>query len=136
MTIGPAVRVIGSNWQFRNDSSATVLLSDLQWSCFVDGVSINSTPPKRDQYPGNNWEFCSSDSLTDGPHIITVNATPTNNQTFWFDRIEYAPSSSAPLENKSILLNCSDPAIQYGSGWIDYATSINNSTFVLNFYGA
>ena len=136
MTTGPAVRVIGSN-QLRNDSSATVQ-SNLQLSCFVDGVSIDPTFPNRNhmtQYPGNNWKFCASDSLTDGPHIITVNATPTNNQTFWFDRIEYAPSSSISLENKTILLFWNDTAIQYGSGWLHSGADSNDSVLTLNFYG-
>ena len=133
MATGPAVRVIGSN-QIRNDSSATI--SDLQWSCSVDGVNINSTLPSRFLYPGNNWEFCSSNTLTGGPHMMTVNATATNNQTFWFDRIEYAPSSSVSLQNKSIMITWNDPAISYGSGWNHYVALSNNSAFSLNFYGA
>lgn len=127
------MRVVGTNY-IRNDSGVI----DPQWSCYVDGVGLVSDSPY--QYPENNWEFCRSTSLTDGPHTITVNATVTESQTFWFDRIEYTPSTSVSLANKTILLNNLDPAIQFSTGWNDYAeignwTQTQGSLVALNFYG-
>jgi len=127
------VVVLGTN-HLRNDSGVT----DPQWSCYVDGVGIDSGSPLLN--PENNWVFCSSYSLTDGPHTITVNATVARRQTFWFDYLYYLPSKSVSLANKTIMLTNLDSAIQYGSGWNAY-TSIANWTqtqgasVTLNFYG-
>jgi len=133
MDIGSRVRVVGTN-HIRNDSG----IIDPQWSCSVDGVNIDSGSPF--QYPENNWRFCSAYNLMDGLHTITVNATVARNQTFWFDRIEYAPSTSASLANKTVMLTSVDPAIQYGPGWSSYAnignwTQRQGGLFALNFYG-
>ena len=102
MGIGSSVKVIGTI-NIRNDSG----IIDPQWSCYVDGVGIDtgSLIP----YPENNWLLCSSYALADRPHTITVNATVAKSQTFWFDRIEYVPSSSVSLANETILviLRCS-----------------------------
>ena len=126
--------VLGTNHR-RNDSG----ILDPQWSCYVDGVSIDAGSPILN--PENNWVFCSSYSLKDGPHTITVNATVAKSQTFWFDYIRYLPSKSVSLANKMIMLNNIDPEIQYGgTGWNSF-TSLANWTqtqgaFVtLNFYG-
>jgi len=90
---------------------------DPQWSCYVDGDRIN-TVMAPSEYPKNNWQLCSA-IVTYGSHTITVNATVTRNQTFWFDRMEYVPSTTVvvPVTNKTITLTSVDPEIQYGSGW-------------------
>lgn len=127
------MRVIGAN-NIRNDSGVI----DPQWSCYVDGVGIDAGTPF--PYPENNWLFCHSYALTDGPHTITVNATVAKSQTFWFDRIEYVPSSSVSLANKTITVDSPDPAMQFGNGWNDYAeignwTQTQNAVFAINFIG-
>jgi hypothetical protein len=133
MAIGSRIRVIGTT-RIRNDSGVI----DPQWSCFVDGVGIDNGTPF--PYHENNWRLCSTNSLMDGPHTITVNATVARSQTFWFDRIEYLPSTSVSLANRTVMLTSVDPAIQYASGWRDYAnignwTQTAGSVFALNFYG-
>ena len=105
------------------------------WSCYVDGVEIEPF-----EYTGNSWLFCHSNSLIDGPHTITVNVTVTNNQTFWFDRIEYVPSPGVSLANKVISVDSPDPAMKFSDGWIDYVqignwTQTLNAVFAMNFYG-
>jgi hypothetical protein len=69
-----------------------------------------------------------------------VNATVAKNQTFWFDRIEYIPSTSLSLSNKTIMVTSPDPAMQFATGWNDYAeignwTQTPGSVFAMNFYG-
>jgi len=130
---GTAVRVYGST-QIRNNSGEI----DPQWECFVDQVSIGSAKPFA--YPENNWLFCSQGNLTDGLHAISVNATISTGRTFWFDRIEYAPSTRLSLSNKAIRVDNSDPELQYGPGWSSFGgvangTQRSGSIFTFNFYG-
>ncbi|KIM40731.1 hypothetical protein M413DRAFT_446123 [Hebeloma cylindrosporum] len=90
---------------------------DPSWECFVDNVSIGSKPPI--SFPENNWVFCEANSLSNGQHTITVRATVRNQNTFWFDRILYSPSSSVNLDTSLILVDATDSSVQYGSGWQD-----------------
>jgi hypothetical protein len=87
--------------------------------CFVDNVRISSTPPTF--FPGseNNWVYCEADSLPDSQHNITLRAIVLNQNTFWFDRIVYSPSSSVNLDLSLIMVNSSDPSVTYGPGWQD-----------------
>ena len=76
----------------------------------------------------------------DGPHILTVNATASSNQTFWFDDIQYVPSASVPLDQAAIIVSSLDPQLQYGAGWEGLAgygnmTSVTGSVFTYNFIG-
>ena len=90
---------------------------DAPWECFVDNVSIHPEDPHK--YPENNWVFCHVDSLPDSLHNITLRATVRNQYIFWFDRIEYSPSSSANLDSSLITINARDLAVTYGPGWQD-----------------
>lgn len=125
VALGPAVRVIGAK-----HTSVT----DPQWACSVDGNGIDSSNPPFGNAE-NNLLFCHSDSLMNGSHTLTVDATLVENQTFWFDHLEYIPSSTVSLENKMILLPREDPALQFGSAWNNYATKVMGARFALNFYG-
>jgi len=107
---GTSVLVIGSN-NLRNDSGVL----DPTWECFVDHISIGKTAPFK--YAENNWVFCERAALVDGPHLLTVNATVANKQTFWFDRIQYAPSAGMSLASNAMLVDSGDKALQYGAGW-------------------
>jgi len=90
---------------------------DAPWECFVDNISISAEKPHN--YPENNWLFCQAGSLPDSLHNITLRATVRNQNTFWFDRIEYSPSSSVNLDSSLITIKASDPAVTYGPGWQD-----------------
>ena len=127
------MRVVGINY-IRNDSGVI----DPQWLCYVDGVGIDNSGPY--SFPENNWQLCYLYHLTDGPHTITVNVTVAKDQPFWFDRIEYLPSTSVSLANKTMLLNSADPAIQFGNGWQQYVevgklTNMPDAMVALNFRG-
>ena len=131
--LGLSVKAFGVN-NIRNDSGVL----DPQWACYLDGIAIATDPSI--QSPENSWLYCHSYAMPDGPHTITVNATVGNNQTFWFDRIEYAPSSSVSLANKTILVKNTDSAMQFSNGWDDYLgignwTQTQNAIFATNFYG-
>ena len=39
------------------------------------------------------------------------------NQTFWFDNIQYLPSTSVPLDQAAIIVDNLDSQLQYGTGW-------------------
>jgi len=58
------VRVIGANHS----------APDAQWACSVDGNGIDSNPAY-----AANLLFCNSDSLTDGPHTLTMDAPLVGN---------------------------------------------------------
>ena len=87
------------------------------WECFVDNVSIGSNPSTR--FPENNWIFCEADSLPDSQHNITLRVIVLNQNTFWFDKIVYSPSSSVNLDLSLIMVNSSDSSVTYGPGWQD-----------------
>lgn len=111
---------------------------DPTWQCFIDDISIGSAPPFPAQE--NNWVFCQQDTLVDGPHILTVNATVMKKQTFWFDNIEYVPSASVPLDQEAIVVYNLDPQLHYGPGWGSLggnanATGATGSTFSFDFIG-
>ena len=69
-------------------------------------------------FPENNWVFCEASSLSDGQHTVTLRATVSQN-TFWFDRILYSPSSSVNLDSSLIMVDAGDSAVHYSSGWQD-----------------
>ncbi|KAF8801623.1 hypothetical protein BYT27DRAFT_7245077 [Phlegmacium glaucopus] len=134
---GTQVRVIGTNI-IRNNSGVL----DPTWQCFIDNISID-VATLRFENPENQRVFCNHDSLLDGPHIITVNAT-VQNQTFWFDNIQYVPSASVPLDQEIILVDNLDPQLQYGQGqWEPLSdvvpnlnmTLVSGSTFNFSFIG-
>ncbi len=127
MALGSEVRVIGAK-----HSVAT----DPQWVCSVDGNGIGSFNPGLNGPNKNQVLFCQSETtLGDGLHTLTVDTTLRENQTFWFDHLEYIPSSTLSLENKMILLRRNDPALQYGSAWNNAATQVTGALFMVNFYG-
>ena len=111
---------------------------DPTWECFVDNISIGASDPF--PYAENNWEFCHQDTLVDGAHILTVNATVSKNQTFWIDNIQYVPSASVSLDHKAIVVDHLDPEMQYGAGWQSLGATANMTTapgsvFLFNFIG-
>ncbi|KAF9483497.1 hypothetical protein BDN70DRAFT_873790 [Pholiota conissans] len=106
---GTSVTVAGAN-QFSTNVSALV-----SWQCFVDSESIpviSFAPP-----PANRVPFCKKDGLADSNHTITVNATVTNQQTFFFDYIQYVPSATVPLDQTSIAVNWTDPQLIFSGTW-------------------
>lgn len=108
----------------------------LKWQCFVDEI-----PVARDG-SDNSLVACLQERLIDGPHTLRVNVDiTTNNQTFYFDRVQYAASPTANLENQTILVQQTDPIIQYDTRWTGEYPSIvritneNGATARLSFIG-
>ena len=111
---------------------------DPTWECFVDNISIGSNISAGPDAE-NNWVLCQS-NLQDGPHVLTTNVTILHNQTFWFDQIQYLPSSNVSLDNSTLRVDSSDPAIQYSSGWTELDGIVNltqtaGSTVTYDFFG-
>lgn len=109
--------------------------------CFIDNISLGLM--QQTQGPAdNNIPLCLQYGLVDGPHILTLNVTVFKGQAFWFDRIEYAPSASVALNNESIFIFGTDPALEYGTGWeldkesLANFTQTSKSTFAFSFIGA
>ncbi|KAF9561140.1 hypothetical protein CPC08DRAFT_635839, partial [Agrocybe pediades] len=130
---GTQIRVRGTNHPL-NDSGVL----DPQWECFIDNVSIGATAPFSS--PENNWLFCENDQLSDGPHVLTVNATVAKKQTFWFDQIQYTPSAGVLLEDKAVFVDNLDSALKFSHGWAALGGSANltlvpNSTVTFEFVG-
>jgi hypothetical protein len=103
----------------------------------VDGVQIGSGISRGPSLPtiSNNWIYCQNFKLTDGPHTLTLNATGRE-KTFWFDRIEYAPSATVPLENKTISVSGpGDEAFHFSAGWGFGQTSQLGASMTFDFVG-
>jgi hypothetical protein len=106
------------------------------WQCIVDGVSVPSATVGAAE---NRLLFCEKEGLSDGPHVITVNATVSNQQTFWFDYIQYLPSPSMSLAQASLSIDADDSQLRYGVGWTPNfpgnMTRQTGSTFSFEFDG-
>jgi hypothetical protein len=136
---GSAVIVYGTS--ITTNASGT---QDPTWECFIDNNSIGSSPPSSASLAlnesENNWILCGAGptQLQDGPHLLTVNAS-VSNQTFWFDQIQYAPSASVSLNQSLVRIDASDSEIQYSpasewqfsNGPMNYTSSLNtvNSSY-------
>ncbi|PPR02202.1 hypothetical protein CVT24_011429 [Panaeolus cyanescens] len=123
---GSFIAVLGSN----NPDSA--------WECSIDGVKLESNTFEHWE---NNWWFCQSAYLEDGPHTITVRADAANNQRFWFDRILYAPSAHVSLTNEALYIDNLDPGLHYGTGWringlSANITNVDGAKFTYEFHGS
>ncbi|KAJ3567290.1 hypothetical protein NP233_g6454 [Leucocoprinus birnbaumii] len=119
---GTAVQVWGTNNEanFNTDPDPT-------WECFIDGNSISRDAPF--QFAENNWKFCDKSGLPDGNHTLRVEVKVQNpSQTFWLDQIRYIPSPSLSLENRTILLDNSDPAVQFDAQWTSLGGGANMTT--------
>ena len=113
---GSAVIVYGTS--IITNASGT---QDPTWECFIDNTSIGGNPaPAVSQ---NNWPLCDAQFL-DGPHSLTVNANVSNQQTFWFDQIQYAPSASVSLNQSLLRIDSNDPEIQYSPAGVWQMLSI------------
>ena len=61
-------------------------------------------------------------------------------QSFWFDQIQYLPSSNVSLDNSTVYVDSSDPAVKYSSGWTELNGIVNltqtaGSTVTYEFFG-
>lgn len=132
---GTMVRIYGTN-QWNVSSGVT----NPSWQCIVDGVNV---PPQllNTTSPDNGLLYCDGGELADGAHVITLNASVANQQTFWFDYIEYVPTT-IPVDQAPLLVYPGDSQFQYGAGWGPILfpggnlTGQNGSTFSFQFSGA
>ena len=117
---GSAVIVYGTS--ITTNASGT---QDPTWECFIDNTSIGWSLSSDNYYVQgggqNNWPLCFGGpaQFQDGPHSLTVKAKVSNQQTFWFDQIQYAPSASVSLNQSFLRIDSNDSAIQYSpaGGW-------------------
>ena len=131
---GSSIYVLGTSITTNSSGS-----QDPTWECFIDNNSIGWNTVV--QSAENNWVLCQDTQLQDGPHVLTVKATVSNQQTFWFDEIEYLPSSSVPLDQAMMRISAGDPILQYSSGWSQLLSFVNitqvgGSTLTYQFSGS
>ncbi|KDR68486.1 hypothetical protein GALMADRAFT_146163 [Galerina marginata CBS 339.88] len=112
---------------------------DLTWACSVDGASIASYDTTAS--PANNIPLCGSTSLSNAMHTLVLQATVLNSsKTFWFDELQYAPSAGVPLDNATVIVDFSDPAIMYDAGWVNIdggvTTQLTEAGLSFDFIGA
>ncbi|KDR69477.1 hypothetical protein GALMADRAFT_16496, partial [Galerina marginata CBS 339.88] len=89
---------------------------DPSWNCLVDGVAIRGTTISANGDTEHNELLCGVNSLSDGLHTIVLQATVTNSSSsFWFDDFHYLPSTSVQLDNATIIVDNTDPEIQFGN---------------------
>ncbi|RDB27359.1 hypothetical protein Hypma_004464 [Hypsizygus marmoreus] len=119
---GTSVAVFGTTHLVKVDNGTRF---DPTWECFVDNVSIGATDPF--EFPENNWTLCRWNSLSDGPHTITVNVTTTGS-TFWFDSLRFTPSPSASYDSAVLAVENDDPRIFYDSKWMALGGNANFTT--------
>jgi len=103
----------------------------------MDGISSGTQVPFA--YYENNWVFCQWDSIPDGPHVMSVNAT-SKGQTFWFDELRYSPTNGASINGGAILFDHLDPDIHLDSEWGALGGTANmtktmGATMTLDFFG-
>jgi hypothetical protein len=131
--LGSSVAVFGTS---NNGQGPTVT-----WECSVDDVSISGHGFNTTTIIENNWIFTSNGLVQDGHHVLTVNASVSNQQTFYVDLIQYIPSSNVSLDQSLLGIVPSDPAILYSPGWQQSKNDSANytqtagSTLTYNFYG-
>ncbi|KAF8808392.1 hypothetical protein BYT27DRAFT_7337774 [Phlegmacium glaucopus] len=130
---GSSVSVMGTSVTTNSSGS-----QDPTWECFVDNNSIGWRTVL--QYAENSWVFCQNGQLQDGPHVLTVKVKVAHQNTFWFDQIQYLPSSSASLDQSLVRIDSSDSAVQYSSGWQGFGgivdlTQTTGSTVTYSFSG-
>ena len=115
---GSAIVVYGTiaNSSITNASGT----QDPTWECFIDNNSIGWILPPTDGTQ-NNYDLCDGGPahFEDGPHSLTLKVNVSNQQTFWFDQIQYAPSASVSLNQSFLRIDSNDSAIQYSpaGGW-------------------
>lgn len=129
---GTGAAIYGTN--YINNSTGVV---DPVWQCFMDGISSGTYGPF--PYPENNWVFCQWDSIPDGPHIMSVNAT-SKGQTFLFDVLRYSPTDGASINGGAIVFDHIDPDIYFDSQWgalegTATMTTTMGATMTLDFFG-
>jgi len=132
LELGTRVFIIGTH-QASNSSGVT----NPWFQCLVDGESTSVVAPS---LPENGLLFCEKDGLSVGEHQISVVVSVSNQQTFWFDYIQYLPTASVSLDNATLWINSTDSQIRYGTGWssndVGASTSQNAATLSFQFTGA
>ncbi|KAF7759736.1 hypothetical protein Agabi119p4_11431 [Agaricus bisporus var. burnettii] len=111
---------------------------DPNFECFIDGVSIGRDSPFT--FQENNWKLCETDGLFAGQHKLHIDIkVKSRKQTFWLDKIQYVPSPSVPLDNKTIQMANKDSAIRLDTTWRRLGpfkvTSVMNAVAYIDFNG-
>ena len=133
---GAGVTVLGTS-MITNISGS----QDPTWECFIDNASIGRNSAALEIFPQNNWVLCEDSHAPDGPHVLTVQVAVSNQQTFWFDQIQYLPSFNVSLDHSIVRIDSTDEAVQFSSGWQSSAVMVNHtqtagSSVTLEFSGS
>ncbi|KAK7021846.1 hypothetical protein VNI00_017239 [Paramarasmius palmivorus] len=107
------------NLKRNNANSIKDDLSKLPWwQCQIDGFRI----PRGDYLPEidrlTNNMLCDASGLsTSSPHVLTlkVEIDDPQMQTFWLDKIEYAPVPDADVSGEVLRVDSSDPSVRYNN---------------------
>ncbi|KAF5345412.1 hypothetical protein D9756_010996 [Leucocoprinus leucothites] len=112
---GTAIEVRGTNDVVNFDMNPDPTLE-----CFVDGTSLGRETSS--EFAENNPRLCGTSGLLDGSHTLQIQVRMQSpSRTFWLDQIRYIPSPTLPLDNKTILIENDDPAIQLDAQWRSWA---------------
>ena len=132
LELGTRVFIIGTH-----QSSNSPGVTNPWFQCLVDGESTSVVTPSLSE---NGLLFCEKGGLSAGQHQISVVVSVSNQETFWFDYIQYLPTPSVSLDDATLWINSTDSQIRYGSGWsstyLGAATSQNAATLSFQFTGA
>ncbi|KAK7023653.1 hypothetical protein VNI00_016615 [Paramarasmius palmivorus] len=87
-----------------------------RWQCQIDGSSIPSIDYLTEIDRLTNNILCETRGLsTSSPHTLTLTALidDPDTQTFWLDKVEYAPAPNVNVTGKVIKVDSSDQNIRY-----------------------
>ena len=94
---------------------------ELSWTCLIDNIAI---PINRSALDGFPWtSYCSQAGMTNESHDLHVHVYAKEKSQFWLDYIRYVPLPGTVPENQTILVDSTDPAIQYGTSWQTLGTA-------------
>lgn len=134
LSVGTAIQVWGTNPDVTNPKTNP----DPTLECFIDDVSIGRSAAF--PFAENNWTLCGKSGIPDGHHRLRIEVkvqSPT--QKFWLDQIRYVPSPSVLLDNKTISMRCTDPAVHLDAQWGSWGginiTTKHSAVAHVNFVG-
>jgi hypothetical protein len=119
--VGTAVEVWGTNANLNTTNPDPTL------QCFIDDASIGRDTPFA--FAENNWRLCAQTGLEDGLHKLSIQVkVQSPAKTFWLDQIRYIPSPTLLLDNRTIMIDNTDPAVQFDANWSKLGGTANITT--------
>ncbi|GJJ15945.1 hypothetical protein Clacol_010224 [Clathrus columnatus] len=86
------------------------------WECLINGISTGSMAAAAINLE-QGWSFCTLYNIPDGFHELVINIISDGVVPFYVEYLTYTPSLNVSQENSLVVIDGTDPAINYISGW-------------------